>query len=111
MSQPVDRLSPNSSGITASGGPSDLIAEDRSLPPTLGACGAVMVMVGLFGVAMHFAERAFPVGPSVGLVGALLGFLLLMVHAALERSEAILLAYLGLGALLMVAGMAETILF
>ncbi len=109
MSQPVDRLSSNSSGITASGGPSDLIAEDRSLPPTLGACGAVMVMVGLFGVAMHFAERAFPVGPSVGLVGALLGFLLLMVHAALERSEAILLAYLGLGALLMVAGMAALV--
>ncbi|MFM8932246.1 MAG: hypothetical protein ACKOS8_10265, partial [Gemmataceae bacterium] len=87
------------------GGPSDLLAEDRSLPPTIGSCGAVMVMVGLFAVAMHFAERAFPVGPAVGLVGALLGFLLLVVHALLERGEIILLSYLGLGAVLLVAGL------
>jgi ABC-type transport system involved in multi-copper enzyme maturation permease subunit len=92
-------------GKPNSGGPSDLLAEDRSLPPTIGACGAVMVMVGLFAVAMHFAERSFPVGPAVGLVGALLGFLLLVVHATLERSDVILLAYLGLGAVLMAAGL------
>ena len=102
QSEPVNPLDPKK---PLAGGPSDLLAQDRSLPPTIGSCGAVMVMVGLFAVAMHFAERAFPVGPAVGLVGALLGFLLIVVHALLEKGEIILLSYLGLGAVLLVAGL------
>ena len=89
----------------SSAGPSDVVAEERSLPTAVGACGACLVLIGLFAVSMGIAERAFPVGPSVGLVGALLGFLLIMVHASLERSGPILLGYLALGLVLAVTGL------
>lgn len=101
----MSEASVNPPGYNPESGPSDRVAADKSFPPTLGACGAMMIVVGLFAVAMGYAQRTFPIGPSVGLIGALIGFLLLLTHAMLERSEVILLPYVGLGTVLLLSGL------
>lgn len=95
MSDPTDIL-PQAAGQTGAPegpGPSQIVDDELAAPRMVGIAGLMALIIGFVAVGFGLQDRAFAIGPGIGLLCLLAGLTGLVIHAFMEDEPTLKLAY------------------